>query len=326
MTLTRFAALSAAFLLSLGCGSISASAASQYPAKPIDLIVRFGTGGGADLMSREFAKVLHDQHPDITVNVFDLPGANSLRAVNHVMGLPADGYSVLEVDATIPLLQSEKKTPYTSRDIDYICQVDSDAIVYAARPDDKRFPDAKAMIAYARTHSVSISTTGNGGSAELATRYANYLLHLKARDIGYAHPGERITTILGGHVDLIAENWGALASLFESGKLKPLLVLSPMPIKGYPGVATSKDVGLNFTWGQMRGFAVKHGTPAAIEARLGDLCQGAAEAPAYKAFLAQHGEGGFQGYLGKTAFQSVMVQQESLFRHLLKELGLSPAH
>jgi len=326
MTMRRFLVSSVMLGLALGCGSISASAAPQYPTKPIDLIVRFGTGGGADLMSREFAKVLQGQHPDITVRVFDMPGANSLRAVNHVMGLPADGYTLLEVDATIPLLQAEKKTPYTANDIDYICQADSDAIVYASRPDDKRFPNGKAMIAYATKTPVTIATTGNGGSAELAIRYASHLLHLKARNIGYAHPGERTTTILGGHVDLIAENWGALASFFASGKLRPLLVLSPMPIKGYPNVAISKDVGLKYTWGQLRGFAVKHGTPAAIETRLGQLCKEAVEAPEYKAFLTKHGEGSFTAYLDKTAFQEEMVHQQKIFQALMKALGLKPKH
>jgi len=326
MAMTRFAALGAACLVFLGIGVTNASATSAYPTRPLDLIVRFGTGGGADVMAREFAAVLHEQHPHIVVRVFDLPGANSLRAVNHIMGLPADGYSLLEVDATIPLLQVEKKTSYTSRDFDEICQVDSDAIVYAARPDDKRFPNAKAMIAYASQHPVSIATTANGSSAELATWYASHLLGLKARDIGYGHPGERITTILGGHVDLIAENWGALASLFKSGKLRPLLVLSPTPIGGYSNVPISREVGLNFTWGQVRGFAVKHGTPAAIEARLRHLCQGAADAPAFKAFLAQHGEGGFEGYLDKTAFLAVMIHQEALFEQVLKALAASPGH
>ena len=323
MMTMRFAVLA---LLSIGCASATASAAQQYPTKPIDLIVRFGVGGGADLMARELAKAIHDQHPDIVVQVLDLPGANSLRAVNHVMGLPADGYSVLEVDATIPLLQAEKKTRYSQSDIDYICQVDSDTIVYAALPDDKRFPDAKAMIAYASTHPVSIATTANGSSAELATRYANHLLHIQGRDVGYGHPGERITTILGRHVDLIAENWGALVSLFKAGKLRPLLVLSPTPIAGYGDVAISKDVGLDFTWGQLRGLAVKHGTPAAVEERLGQLCKEGVQSPAFKAFLTKKGETGGGSYLPKEAFEKVMVRQGELFTNVLQQLAVSPAH
>ncbi len=53
----------------------SAQAQSTYPAKPVDVIVPWGAGGGADVMARILAKWL-EADLKVPFPVVNLPGAS----------------------------------------------------------------------------------------------------------------------------------------------------------------------------------------------------------------------------------------------------------
>jgi tripartite-type tricarboxylate transporter receptor subunit TctC len=77
-----------------------------YRGKQINLIVGYGTGGGYDVYGRLFARHLGRHIPgNPNVVVQNMPGAGSLRAVNHLYNTaPKDGTAIATFGRDMPLL------------------------------------------------------------------------------------------------------------------------------------------------------------------------------------------------------------------------------
>ena len=75
------------------CGSAHAQA-TNYPTKPVTIIVPFSPGGATDIMSRTLAERLKNSlgHPVIVENK---PGAGTMIASEYVAKAAPDGHTVL---------------------------------------------------------------------------------------------------------------------------------------------------------------------------------------------------------------------------------------
>src|SRR5580658_8637409 len=79
--------------LLLGSAIAPASAQSDYPSRPIHLVVGFAAGGGNDI----FARLVADKASRIlgpSVIVENKPGAGGRLAPEYVLSQPADGYTL----------------------------------------------------------------------------------------------------------------------------------------------------------------------------------------------------------------------------------------
>ncbi len=80
-------------VLLLGAAIVPAAAQSDYPSRPIRLVVGFAAGGGNDI----FARLVADRASQIlkqTVIVENKPGAGGRLAPEYVLQQPADGYTL----------------------------------------------------------------------------------------------------------------------------------------------------------------------------------------------------------------------------------------
>ena len=84
----------AAGLIACGC-----AAAQTYPAKPIRVIVPFGTGGPADIYARYLGQNLQGPLGQAVV-VEARPGAGSIIGTDLAAKSPADGYTLLVMSNT----------------------------------------------------------------------------------------------------------------------------------------------------------------------------------------------------------------------------------
>src|SRR5579862_8717493 len=89
---TILPALAALLLVALAAGS--ASAQTDYPTKPIKLVVGFAAGGGNDIFARIVGAKLADLLGQQVV-VENKPGAGGRLSAEYVSNQPADGYSLL---------------------------------------------------------------------------------------------------------------------------------------------------------------------------------------------------------------------------------------
>ena len=97
---SSIAALIAASTL-LGTQSAGAADSSDYPQKPIRIIVPFAAGGGVDLTARVIGEHLARKFGQPVV-IDNKPGAGGLIAIRQTIASPADGYTFYLSRTTTP--------------------------------------------------------------------------------------------------------------------------------------------------------------------------------------------------------------------------------
>ena len=86
-----------ALVLALALGGAAFAADKIWAKGTPTVIVGFGAGGGTDTSVRPMI-VLMSKYLGETINVANMPGAASAVAAEHVLGLPADGYTMFLVN------------------------------------------------------------------------------------------------------------------------------------------------------------------------------------------------------------------------------------
>jgi tripartite-type tricarboxylate transporter receptor subunit TctC len=101
----RLLALASLGLLLLALAAPVVAAQEKYPNRPIDFIVPWGTGGGADGMAREIGSLVQPIL-GVALPVSNVPGASGNTGLAQVLNGKADGYTIgaciADTLATIP--------------------------------------------------------------------------------------------------------------------------------------------------------------------------------------------------------------------------------
>lgn len=92
-TIARTLAWLCRLVLTLAVGVGAAHAQEKFPDRPINFIVPWGPGGGADLLARTAGKIMsHDL--GVSFPVLNVPGATGQTGITKLLNSPADGYSL----------------------------------------------------------------------------------------------------------------------------------------------------------------------------------------------------------------------------------------
>jgi tripartite-type tricarboxylate transporter receptor subunit TctC len=89
---------------------------AQYPERPIELIVPWGPGGGADQLARLVSK-LAEPALGQGIPVVNVPGATGATGMVKLISAPADGYSMAIYIADSHALLAGKDARWTMNDI-----------------------------------------------------------------------------------------------------------------------------------------------------------------------------------------------------------------
>jgi len=102
-----------AVLAALGGAALTvpAHATTDFPTRPVRLVVGFAPGGTTDILARIIADKLHEMW-GITVLVENRPGADGIIATNSVFQSAADGYTLLMSTNAITITPHMKALPY----------------------------------------------------------------------------------------------------------------------------------------------------------------------------------------------------------------------
>src|SRR4051794_25445677 len=85
--------LAAAVLLCSAAAAVPAYAQDKYPSRPIEFVVPWGPGGGADQVARKLAQLLEPELK-VSIPVINVPGATGQTGHAKMMSANADGYTL----------------------------------------------------------------------------------------------------------------------------------------------------------------------------------------------------------------------------------------
>ena len=110
--------------------------------------------------------------------------------------------------------------------------------------------------------------------------------HSKFRSVPFAAPGERYSSILGGHADVLVEQAGDIKSFLDSKQMRPVLFFSDKPQAGHENVPLATKYGVNFAVSQFRSIVMRAGTDAAQVKRMAEAIDKVARSEDFKKYLA----------------------------------------
>ena len=267
--LAGFAALA---VLSLGLGAPAQAQKTDYPNKPVRVVVTFPPGGSADAMVRLLAPRLTDRLGQQVV-VDNRPGAGGNIGLTAVAKAPADGY-LIGVGAAGALSANASlyaQMPFdTARDFKPVTMLAAIPFVIVGHPSlaARTLPQVIAL-AKSQPGKLSMAHGGNGTAMHLSTallaQRADVMLGAgPSRGPGPAALDGRAGLVPLGLVDLPA----ALQQI-KAGKLIAFAVTSPQRLPMLPDVPTVAEAGLpGYDSTGWFGVVAPAGTPAPVIARL----------------------------------------------------------
>lgn len=246
---------------------------TAYPEKPIKLIVSFAAGGGTDLGARLLTPHL-EKELGVPVVVENKPGGGGWVGYSEMLKAKPDGYTIGYVNT--PGLITGYLNPTAKRtenldSFDFIINHVIDPGVVAVRADDNRFATIKDLVEYAKQNELTASTNGVGTGNHLAVLQMNKDLGTKFRPVHMGGTSEALTSVLGGHVDVLIAKVGEVLEPQKEGQIKVLGVMVPDRVSQLPDVPTLKEaVGSNVENYSIRGIAAPKGMDPNHIAKLQD--------------------------------------------------------
>jgi tripartite-type tricarboxylate transporter receptor subunit TctC len=235
-------------LLAVALASEPAAAQTGYPTKPIDIIVGFAPGGGADVAARLIASYASKKWGQ-AVNVVNMPGASGITGALRAFGARPDGYTLLlEPHATASMLFAvESDVPFKLDGKTPIALITLDPVIYTVKYDSpwKTLHDVAAA---AKADPKSFRY-GLAGVAAVATfSVAQFLFTAgvpvaETNRVMFTGGAPVVTALAGGHIDFAGQQWSESAGLIQGKKIRGLAVVHTARLPGLPDVPTAKEAG-----------------------------------------------------------------------------------
>lgn len=274
------AAAALAVLLTI---EVHPATAQNYPTRPVELIVTWGAGGGADQTGRKIGKLLEDRLK-VSFPVENVPGSSGVTGLTKLLNGQPEGYQLGIVTAdTYALLASPQPQRWKLADLAPIAVLIKQASGFFTQGSGplKTWADVEAK---AKTTELKVAVTGFGTPDELAVDELKKR-GLKLVAVPFAKPGERYAAVVGGHADLLYEQAGDIRSFIDSKQLTPVLFLADKKVKPFESVTTTKEIGMNLVLDQFRTIVAKAGIPADRLKLLTEKVADAGKDPEFQKFL-----------------------------------------
>lgn len=260
------------------------AAQDKFPSRPIELIVPFGPGGGADQLARLAAKLLEPEL-GVAVPVVNVPGGTGATGMAKLTAAPADGHTMAVYIADTHALLTGQNPRWKIDDIAAVAvMIKAPSFLFVAA--DSRFKQWSDLEAEAKAKpgTLKVATVGFG-SVDDYTLKSLEAKGAKMLQVPFARPAERYVSILGGHADVLYEQAGDVGQFLASKQMRPLLVFGRERFAAFPDVPASHEVGYQVALPQFRSIVVRAGTPADRIARLSDALAKVSGSDEYKSFL-----------------------------------------
>ena len=223
-----------------------AAAQSDYPNRPIRLVVGFGAGGSTDIVARIVARHLTEKLGQSVV-VENKAGAGGTIGADLVAKAPPDGYTLtLGTTSTHAIAAGAySKLPYNPvSDFTHLSLV---AITPYLLVTSQKTPAAKlsefVTLAKGQAGKLNYGSAGQGTATHLSMEMLKDVAKIDLQHIPYKSNAESERAILAGEVDAVFGSMPALLQNVKAGKVKPIAVGTATRSPALPEVPTVSEQG-----------------------------------------------------------------------------------
>jgi tripartite-type tricarboxylate transporter receptor subunit TctC len=268
------------------------SAAQDFPAKPIKLIVPFPAGGPNDIIARLVGQRMSELTRQPVV-IDNRGGQAGVLGTDAVAKAAPDGYTIGVVSASALVINpSMEKVPYdVEKDFAPVTLVVTvpEMLVVASNVPAGNMAELVAL-AKAQPGKLNFASAGIGGLPHLAGELFKLTAKLDIVHVPYRGAAPAINDLLGQQVQMTFLDLPVILPHIKSGSLKPIALGAPERAPTAPDVPTTAEVGMpGLRIENWYGMIAPGGTPPAIVAGLNRIATEAMNDPAVKDKLAAQG-------------------------------------
>lgn len=289
--MSRSAAVVALALI-VGLGPATLCAETDYPAKPVRIVVGFPAGTVADMTGRLLSQKLGQSLGQQFI-VDDKPGASSNIAAELVVRAPKDGYTLLMATvANVINATLYRSLPFNfATDLAPVTLVGTVPALLVVNPTLPVHSVADLIaLAKSRPGEIFYASSGNGTAAHLSGELFNLMAGVKLAHIPYKGSSEVLNDLIAGRVTVAFANASTVLPHVQSGSLRALASTGLQRTAAAPELPTISESGLQgFDTAVWMGVLAPAGTPPEIVDRLAAAFGAALQAPDVKAQLAAQG-------------------------------------
>ena len=293
------------------------------PTKQIETVVHTGPGGGSDLFARAIAEMLQKEKLiSQRMQVVNKSGGGPAVAMAYLAEKKGDTHTVgyyTGVWVTNPLTTVEATV--TLKDLTPITRLVLEPAVIAVKADSP-YKTVKDFIEAAKKNPKQLNQSGG---TILSRDNLMRLLLQKATGaqwnfISFPSGGERLSNLLGGHVQMMVIEPQEAGEQIRAGNLRVIATLTEKRLASLPNVPTIKEQGIDVPLiPQARGMLLPPAAPKEVVAYWEGVFDAFVKTPTWKQYVEQNQ---FEdAYLKGAALNKFIDALKDQMREVLKEAG-----
>jgi tripartite-type tricarboxylate transporter receptor subunit TctC len=271
--MSRFVRLIAASLALLAAAPAQSQQAdtTDYPNKPIKVVVSTAAGGGVDTVTRIVTERLRSKlgQPVIIEN---RGGAGGNIGAEVVYQAEPDGYTLLAsqpspITTNVVLYNKLSFDPTKFVPVAILSSIPNTLLV----KNDFPAKTLQEFMAYVKANpgKLNYASQGPGTTSHLTAELFNKVAGTKLVHVPYKGTGPALNDLVAGHVDLIFMQLESALRLHQGNKARILAVTTDKRIAALPQIPTMTEVGLkDFISDTWNAISAPPGTPPAIVNKL----------------------------------------------------------
>ncbi len=235
-------------LMAFGGAAVCAGASwaqTNYPVKPIRIVIALAPGGGVDTSGRMLGQKFTDAwgQPVIAEN---RPGAGGTIATEIVARAAPDGYTLLMTSMGHAIIPALYKLSFDSlkdfAPVSLFVQSPSVLSVHPSLP----VKTVKELLSFARPrpNELLFSSSGNGSGQHLVMELLNRMGGVQLVHVPYKGTAPSITDIVGGRISVTAASSISTMPHVRSGRLRALAVCAAKRSPSAPELPTVAEAAI----------------------------------------------------------------------------------
>ena len=246
-TKTRGALTGALCLVGAASASAQDVSPTNYPTKPVRIVVPYAAGGGTDALARFLAQGLERRmgQPFIIEN---RPGQGTATGGGYVARSAADGYTLLAATSSTLAFNPSvyRKLPYDPLvDFSLISLIAAVPFVLVVNPALPANSVAELVaLAKSRPGALSYASGGMGAPHHIYMELFKSMTGADIRHIPYRGGGPALNDVVAGHVPLMFGDVGPVTGLVREARVRALGVTVGTRVETLPDVPTLIEAGL----------------------------------------------------------------------------------
>jgi tripartite-type tricarboxylate transporter receptor subunit TctC len=310
--------------------AVTASAHSQsnYPQRPVRMVIPFAPGGASDFVGRIMQAKMSEQLGQQLV-IDNRTGAAGNIGVEVAARANPDGYTILLGNVGTMAINPGLYVKFPIKPLNDLIAITQVVDVPGSLVVNPSLPvnNVKELIEYAKAHQgqLNFGSPGTGSANQLEMEFFMRSTGIKMTHVPYkGGAGPAAIALLGNEVQLMFVTLSSSITFVKQGRLRALGIVAPKRIAAVPDVPTMAESGFpTMTVGSWQGVFAPRGVPRDVVNRLFKATVDVMNDANVRKRLA---DGGVETVISKSpeAFAAFVKAENERWGKVIKDAGVVP--